>query len=55
MFSVILQGRNAGHGHNLHKRAAIGRNFCSQVLAGNPRAANPGKAGFPRRHRRSTS
>jgi hypothetical protein len=25
MFSVILHGRNAGHGHNLYKRAAIGR------------------------------
>jgi hypothetical protein len=33
MFSVILHGRNASHGYNLHKRAAIGLNALAEVMS----------------------
>jgi hypothetical protein len=34
MLSVILYGRNASQGYNLHKRAAIGLNALAEVMAG---------------------
>jgi len=33
MFSIILYGRNASHGYNLHKRAAIGVNALAEVMS----------------------
>ena len=32
MISIILYGRNDGHGYNLHKRAAISLNCMAEVL-----------------------
>src|SRR5260370_18479376 len=33
MFSIILYGRNASHGYNLHKRAAIGVNAPAEGMS----------------------